>query len=469
MDKKILFVIPDGVGIRNYLYSDVFHHLKQQGFKIHLMHHLEPQVLNYVKNERGIDFSDEPVRKVSESRFQQFLRETSTYARLKHNSKLKQNPTILTNWFKVKNNPLKRVFQKATELASATLSSYDGIKYLEETNRFKWRRSLAYKEFRSDIRRIQPDLIFITHQRVATLEPLCLAAADLGVKTVTAIFSWDNLPKARLPIRTDHYAVWSEYMKNELLEYYPEIPEPSIAVVGTPQFDFHFQPELLESREEFAARYGLDSSKKWILFSGDDELTSPHDPEYLKDVASALASDPQVSILFRQVPVCTVDRYQAVLDQYPNIIHVPPKWEKGTSWMSFYPLFEDVKLLMNLCHHCECSVNIGSTIGLDFSYFGKPTVFLAYDTVQDQHWSTDVVYQFQHFRSFEGLDAVVFAKEKSSLATLLKQVLENPSRFSTQKHLWRDKIAANTENAPSSVQIAAFLESLLIEKEAVQE
>jgi hypothetical protein len=469
VNKKILFVIPDGVGIRNYLYSDLFLHLNQQGFHIHLMHNLESQILNYVKNERGIDFSDEPLRKVTESRFQQFLRETSTYARLKHNSKLKQNPTILTNWFKVRNNPLKRVFQKTTELASTTISNYEGIKYLEGTNRLKWRRSLAYQEFKSDIQRIKPDLIFITHQRVATLEPLCLAASDLGVKTVTAIFSWDNLPKARLPLRTDHYAVWSEYMKNELLEYYPEIPESALAIVGTPQFDFHFQPELLESREDFAAKYGLDTSKKWILFSGDDELTSPHDPDYLSDVASALESNPEVSILFRQVPVCTVERYQTVLDRFSNIKHIPPKWEKGASWMSFYPLFEDIKLLMNLCQHCEFSVNIGSTIGLDFSYFDKPTVFLAYDTVEDKNWSTDVVYKFQHFRSFEGLDAVVFAKEKSSLSSLLNQVLEKPEAFSTQKHLWRDKIASNRKKNLSSKQITAFLESILVETEAVQE
>ncbi|NVK50375.1 MAG: hypothetical protein HWE09_11435 [Cyclobacteriaceae bacterium] len=469
MTKKILFVIPDGVGIRNYLYSDLFYHLNQKGFQIHLMHNLESQFLNYVKKERGISFSDEPLRKVTESRFQQFLRETSTYSRLKHNAKLKQNPTILSNWFKVKNNTLKRVFQKATELASSTLFNYEGIQYLEETNRLKWRQSLAFKEFRSDIERIQPDLIFITHQRVSTLEPLCLAAADLGVKTVTAIFSWDNLPKARLPIRTNYYAVWSDYMKGEILEYYPEIPESSISVVGTPQFDFHFQPELLESREEFAAKYGLDTTNKWILFSGDDELTSPHDPDYLKDVASALESNPNISILFRQVPVCTVDRYQKVLDRFSNITHIPPKWEKGTSWMSFYPLFDDIKLLMNLCHHCEFSVNIGSTIGLDFAYFDKPTVFLAYDTVSDEDWSTEVVYQFQHFRSFEGLDAVVFAKEKSNLSALLNQVLEKPELFSTQKHLWKDKIASNRKNKTSSRQITAFLESIVKEKEAFHE
>ena len=30
MTKKILFIIPDGVGIRNYLYSDVLRHVKEE-------------------------------------------------------------------------------------------------------------------------------------------------------------------------------------------------------------------------------------------------------------------------------------------------------------------------------------------------------------------------------------------------------------------------------------------------------
>ncbi|SFT40276.1 hypothetical protein SAMN04489724_0603 [Algoriphagus locisalis] len=461
MNKKILFVVPDGIGIRNYLYSDLFLKLENQGFQIHLLHNLEPKIIDYVKNERGISLADEQLKKPVESRFQQFLRESSTYARLKYNAKIKQNPTILTNWFKVKNNAFKRVFQIATEVAGATLSSYDGIKYIEELNRLKWKKSAAYKEFKRDLLTIEPDLIFITHQRVSNLEPLCLAAGDLGIKTVTAIFSWDNLPKARLPLRTDFYAVWSDYMKSEMLDYYPEIHQNKVHVVGTPQFDFHFHKDLLQSRSDFATDYGLDVSKKWILFSGDDELTSPHDPKYLEDVVSALESDSQVTVLFRQVPVCSVERYQHILDRFTNVVHIPPKWVKGANWMSFYPLFDDIKLLLNLCYHCEFSINIGSTIGLDFSYFDKPTIFLAYDTEIDKNWSTETVYQFQHFRSFEGLDAVIFANEKDSLKSLLKEVLKAPESFATQKRDWREKIASNRSENLSSSQLTEFLNSLL--------
>lgn len=461
MGKKILFIIPDGIGIRNYLYSDLFSKLHEEGVQIYLLHNLESRIIDYVKEEKNIPFGEEPLRKVRETRFQQFLRETSTYGRLKYNADLKQNPTILTNWFKIKNNPIKRAFQKITEIAGNTISSYEGIKYLEETNRLKWRRNPAFDGFKSDLSRIQPDFIFITHQRVSNLEPLCLAASDLNIPTLTAIFSWDNLPKARLPLRTDWYAVWSDYMKVEMSDYYPEIPQNKVVVVGTPQFDFHFNKDLIQSREEFANEFGLDVSKKWVLFSGDDELTSPHDPAYLEDVAHALEDNSDVTILFRQVPVCTVARYQKILDQFDNIVHIPPKWKKGEHWMSFYPLFDDVKLLMNLCFHCEFSVNIGSTIGLDFSYFEKPTVFLAYDAIHDGEWTTDTVYQFQHFKSFMGMDAVVFAKEKTQLKQLLEQLLQKPEDFATQKGKWRDKIASNRPDNLSSTQISKLLITLL--------
>lgn len=467
MSKKILFIIPDGIGIRNYLYSDLFSCLIKQGFHIHLLHRLEEEVIDFVVKEKGIPLTAEPLRILKESRFQQFLRETSTYARLKLNAKNKNNKTILSSWFKVKNNPLKRAFQRVEELASVSVSSYAGIQYLEETNRFKWKKNPAIRGIKSDLLRINPDLVFITHQRVPALEPWCLAAKELDIKTVTAIFSWDNLPKARLPIRTDHYVVWSDYMKSEMQDYYPEIARGNIHVAGTPQFDFHFKKDSLQSRDDFAKDYGLDLNKKWILFSGDDEITSPHDPHYLEDVANALASNPDISLLFRQVPITSVDRYQSVIDKHPNIVHVPPKWKKGTHWMSFYPLMDDVKLLMNLCHHCEFSVNIGSTIGLDFTYFDKPTVFLAYDTVVDKDWSTERIYKYQHFRTFENLDAVVFAREKASLEKLLKQVLERPQDFAKQKHEWRQKIASNTSDNLSSLQLTKLLCSLADKKNFV--
>ena len=69
-------------------------------------------------------------------------------------------------------------------------------------------------------------------------------------------------------------------MKKELVYYYPHVKEEQIIVTGTPQFEPHFDPELLISKEAFFEQYGLDLNKKYICFSGDDLVSSPHDPVY---------------------------------------------------------------------------------------------------------------------------------------------------------------------------------------------
>jgi hypothetical protein len=40
--------------------------------------------------------------------------------------------------------------------------------------------------------------------------PICIAAKELNIPVITAIYSWDNLPKARLAVQADKYIVWSD-------------------------------------------------------------------------------------------------------------------------------------------------------------------------------------------------------------------------------------------------------------------
>ena len=99
--------------------------------------------------------------------------------------------------------------------------------------------------------RDKPELIFCINQRqVNAIAPLT-AANELGITTGTFIFSWDNLPKATMVVEPDFYFVWSENMKQELLNYYPFIDAKNVFITGSPQFEPHFNPELRISREQF--------------------------------------------------------------------------------------------------------------------------------------------------------------------------------------------------------------------------
>jgi hypothetical protein len=248
-------------------------------------------------------------------------------------------------------------------------------------------------------------------------------------------------------------------MKAELLDFYPEISADQILITGTPQFDFYAKDELIIPRNVFAERYQLDPSKKWVLFSGDDVMTSPHDPDYLQDVAEALSSESEIQILFRQVPVTTPERYKHVLERYTNIFHIPPQWKKGQFWTNFFPLFDDIQLLMNLCYHCETVLNIGSTMALDFAFFDKPGIFLKYDTRKDPNWTTEVVYQYHHFRSMDGLDAVLAVESKEEILAKISLAINSPEHVAVDRKKWKKKIV-NTDR-PAAVEFVNLIEQLI--------
>lgn len=90
--------------------------------------------------------------------------------------------------------------------------------------------------------------------------------SGLGIPTASFIFSWDNLPKATTLIEPDFYFVWSDYMKNELLQYCPYVKENQVFVTGTPQFESHFDKSLLQTKEIFYKTHNLDLKERIYLF-----------------------------------------------------------------------------------------------------------------------------------------------------------------------------------------------------------
>ncbi len=459
--KRICFLIPDGVGIRNYLYSDILRDLKSEGFELTVWHGLDPKIIDQSQLRIGFRPESFPLATFKEDAVTQLFRESTCYARLLRGQEITSNPTILSNWHNGKFSFQKKMLIKLSELLGGTFWKYENILQTEKLLVSRLRGSQAYKIYKKQLSEIKPDVLFCTHQRMPAATPAMLAASDLGIKTVTAIFSWDNLPKARLAIRPDYYLVWSEYMAKELQFFYPEIKEDQIRVTGTPQFDFYTKTDDIMSREEFAAEFGLDPEKKWVCFSGDDAKTSPHDSSYLRDVAEALADQQDIQLIFRQVPVETTARYSKVLEDFPKVVHINPFWEKGKYWQQFFPYPKDVSHLVNLAYHCATVINIGSTMALDFALFDHPGLFLKYDHEKNQEWKTETVYRFQHFKSMDGLDAVGWINSKDEILTKVRLAIDHPDKIATDRQVWLKKITVDPRVQPASNRILQELQNLI--------
>lgn len=456
MKKKILFVIPDGVGIRNYLFSDLLKILQKQNWEIGFLHALSPQAIEEIKKVHpGLAFREFSFHPYKETLFNRFLRESVSYGRLIHNARITGNPTILSNWHRPAAFK-KKLFYILVEKYGKWLSGdYNRIlraeKYYEERLQ---KLSNPYDEL---IKNYRPDVVFNLHQRALQAVPPVLAAIKQKIPAVEIIYSWDNLPKARLTVRTDDYLVWSKYMKDEMRLYYPEINGENIHITGTPQFEFYYKPELIWDKKDFYARHQIPLDKKIVVYSGGDTRTSPYDQLYVDEIARQLSRMPENErpvLLVRPTPADPADRYEEVVKKWPGIIRLSlPAWHRDKHWSLSFPTFADVELLVNTVVHSEAVINVGSTMALDFATHEKPAVYINFNIKKEGPWDIKRVNRFQHFRTMDGLDPVFYWDQPDQLPDLLKRIFQGEKKPDAVKWLYR----INNYPKDASERIARYL------------
>ena len=447
--KKILLLVPDGVGIKNYLYSDIF---KDLSASLSIFHNFDKKTLSYIDNYVSIKSYIE-IPDYLESIREKFLRELIHLSRLKLTAKKVNNPTILNFWKRNHKSLKLKLFYFGVTFASKFVYSYKKILKFEKKYNKYLRKNPFYKQVSEILLKYKPDVIFCTHQRALKAPTIFAAANDLGIKTITVIYSWDNLPKARLSLKAEKYLVWSTYMKEELQLFYPEIDSEIIKITGTPQFEFYKDPANIIEKESFYSQYNLNPHKKMVCFSGDDVKTSPYDPNYLDDVANAIVEnglDKKLQLVFRRCPVDVSGRYDWVIKNYPDlIIEIPPLWNFNSDiWSAVYPTFDDVKLLTSLVYYSDVVINMGSTMAFDFGMFNKPCIFINYDYKPDKNWSVKTIYKYHHFRSMPSKNAVFWLNDRSEIVKVINKAVNQPN---TTIREWFKIVVNNVETASSNI------------------
>ena len=332
-----------------------------------------------------------------------------------------------------------------------------GLRYVRKIVKKLERSTAYYKQSIETLKKEKPAIVFCTNQRPLLAIAPMVAAQDLGIPTVAFIFSWDNLPKATMIIEADYYFVWSDHMKKELLHYYSYINENQVFVTGTPQFEPHFDQSLLLSKADFFSGYGLDPDTKYICYSGDDVTTSPNDPRYLSDTADAVRKlnkhGQKIGIVFRRCPVDFSKRFDAVLEKNKDIIvPIAPKWELlGEKWNSVLPTKADLILQMNTIAHTEFVINLGSSMVFDFITFGKPCIYLNYDTdnCPIPEWTVKKIYNYIHFRSMPDKEAVIWVNNPEEIENKIASLLRDNSITLKKAQDWFVKINQHPANSAS--------------------
>ncbi|HQW68054.1 MAG TPA: UDP-glycosyltransferase [Flavobacterium sp.] len=459
--KKIFILLPDGIGLRNFAYTN-FHTIGlEKGFDITFWNNTPFNIselgykeikINNPKNHPFTEIYKNARKQIELNLFiKRFNDTTYNSYRFPFSTKTTRQKikTFLTKRIISKYNSearIKIILKKITDLEKKTNYFDDCLKTLQKE---------------------KPDFIFCTNQRPMSAIAPIEAAKQLGIPTATFIFSWDNLPKATLVIDTDYYLVWSEFMKKELLKYYPDINEKQIVIVGTPQFENHFDLSLKVEKEVFFKNNNLDLDKKYICFSGDDVTTSPNDPQYLKDTALAVRNLNKngfnLGIVFRRCPVDFSDRFDNVLEDYQDVIvPINPLWKKiGEGWNTILPTHEDMILQTNTIAHTEFVINLGSSMVFDYVCYQKPCVYVNYDVPQSgsSNWSVEKIYKYIHFRSMPTNNSVIWFNNANEIEQKIQSVLEGKVTTVNEATAWFEIINQKPANHASE-RIWDFINTL---------
>ncbi|MCY2687866.1 hypothetical protein [Salinimicrobium sp. TH3] len=285
------------------------------------------------------------------------------------------------------------------------------------------------------LREDHPNFLFFTHQRPPYVVPMVVAANELEIGTGSFIFSWDNLAsKGRMAANFDHYLVWSDLMKNELLYFYPETAVQNVKVVGTPQFEPYILDRYKTIKEDFYYRFALDPVLKTICYSCGDISTSRNDELYIGTIAAAIEKGEileSVNLLVRTSPAEEIDRFENLKQRFPFISWNYPNWAVSRKdhpeiWSQRVPSEQDLKDLSAILQFSHIGINMCSTMSLDFMIFDKPVINPVFGNEENGLYNDQRFLNYDHYKKVVESGAVKIAKDKEELMFDINFYLSNP-------------------------------------------
>jgi hypothetical protein len=328
--------------------------------------------------------------------------------------------------------PMQRLRRRATNAFASCLAHQPGLRALDTMERSLSWRMRRTEEFVRMFSKDRPDLVFnCSHIHGPAAEEPLRAAAKLGIPTAGFIFSWDNLTsRSRIHTPYDYYFVWHDRMRRDLLRIYPHIAADRVLVTGTPQFDFHFQPEFAIDREDLCQRIGADPRRPIVLYTTGMNTHFPEEHRTVEAVARIIASlpvQPKPQLVVRTyIKGNSPEMEQLAARKLDGVIFPQVLWTK--KWLT--PLFEDLAIYAGMLRHASLGINVASTVSLELLLHNKPVINLGFDP-PGSNLPHSMRYErhltFDHYRPVTESGAVMVARSEKDLEEMIRRGLQGPS------------------------------------------
>jgi hypothetical protein len=161
------------------------------------------------------------------------------------------------------------------------------------------------------------------------------------------------------------------------------------------------------------------------------------------------------------------DRFDTTLNKYKEFVFsIDPDWKTGKevtdSFNTIYPTTNDNKLLVNTVKHSDLVINLGSTMAHDFAILDKPCLYLNYDPVDESKFKAEDVFNFEHFRSMDKIDAVGWINTKNEISNKISEALTIPEKVGKDRKEWLKRIVSDPIDGNSNKLIEKILECISV-------
>lgn len=453
---RIAIILPDGISIRNYVYTGLLSKLREHDLVV--LSEYPDAVINEINSLHGEGLKWQLISQVKESRWSNILRRICNNALLFTNARIAGNSAISDDYLNIYTAKSKRKFYLLLFRFTGFLISIipNGLHTLEKYLKRTMHQSQGGKEANRILAELNPQILFCTHQRSVEAGMLFNEAKHLGIKTITTIFSWDNLTKSRINYVADKYLLWSKHMQMEMQKFYPNIALSSLKITGTPQFDYYRNPQLIWKREKFDTYFSVPDNRPVLCFSG-NEPTFPSDHLYLNDLLQAIQAIPltyRPFIIVRPSPNDHTNRMQKIADRFQSDAVVrKPEWTRigDEDWVSNYPTSFDMEVLVNICYHSISMVNIGSTMAIDIAHFDKPAIYVNYIHDDLPDYDLPRIYKQEHLKPLVTIKAVEWVTSKKEWQIIIDKIMNHPNEAALERLKFKSLITDNITNAIDAI------------------
>ena len=424
--KKIVFILPRGEAIKNFVYTGISDTLRKSYHLVFLSVIPNQEIKKYLESK--CDEFYELREDFSASSYSKEVLNVLQIAHAKDLNSVTGNLKLLKDDVSSRKNLKSKIVRNLRKFFASFYKSKKSLaKLTDYYTRLQYKRkNVVYYE--KILKEVQPDIVFNSshiHNRISL--DVVYAAKKLNIKTLTFLFSWDNLTsQGRILPNYDLYISWNEKIKQDLTRIYPHIKSDDVFVTGSPQFDFHFNQDYILSKEELYTELGIDLNKKIVLYSTGMAYYTPKEYKIVEEIQKVLEKvDTDLQLVVRIYAKDDNTPYYDLREKNKKIIVPDHYWELNY----LTPTIKDIKLFTSLVHYSCMGMNVASTVSLDLMMHEKPVINIAFNPPNEDIYPNDYlkIYDFDHYKPIVESKAVRLAKSVDELHEVVTAYNNDPS------------------------------------------